>query len=272
MPKSKRLSRLLICITLLVAVNGCDQVDEQPTIVKEVSSEFGFGFVTLKSTSKPDSSFTVFVPLNYNEQTPSPAILFLHGAGQIGTDGEKQTQGGLADAVSKRYPSFPFITIFPQAIDGPWTSDSSDGKHAIAILDQVEQTFNIDRTRVYLTGYSMGGEGTWSLAAAHPNRFAALIPICPGANVAAIEQLKNIPCWCFQGDADSRDLVNATRKMLLEIKSAGGQPIYQEYPGVGHNCWDRAYNESDLFDWLLQHSRTQQVALNQQTIDHSKSE
>jgi len=125
----------------------------------------------------------------------------------------------------------------------------------MAILDEVRTQYTIDPQRIYLTGYSMGGEGTWSLAAKHSDLFAAIVPICPGSDLELVPKLAKIPCWCFQGDADDTSTVSRTRDMLLAIQRAGGQPQYHEYPGVGHNCWDLTYSNADLYEWLLQQKR-----------------
>jgi predicted peptidase len=109
----------------------------------------------------------------------------------------------------------------------------------------------VDTTRVYLTGISMGGEGTWSLAAAHPRRWAAIVSICGGGDPKNAPPIKDIPCWCFQGDAD-KGVVGQSRIMIKALGDAGGRPLYHEYPGVGHNCWDRAYATPDLYEWLLE--------------------
>lgn len=200
------------------------------------------------------SRFTVYVPKFYDANQPCPTILFLHGAGQTGRDGQAQLRTGLAQAIRSRATPFPFLTIFPQSQFGSWEADSVDGGRAIAILEQVERQYRVDTSRIYLTGYSMGGEGTWSLAAAHPRTFAAIIPICPGRKLADAPRLKEIPCWCFQGDADAPGTLADTRKMLLAIKAAGGNPIYHEYPGVGHNCWDMTYANGEIYEWLLSHA------------------
>jgi predicted peptidase len=201
------------------------------------------------------SKYVVFVPHDYTGNQPAPAILFLHGLGQSGDDGLIQAGRGLGDAIRSREQTFPFITIFPQSHERSWRADSEDGKAALEILDEVQKQFNIDPRRIYLTGYSMGGEGTWSLAAARTELFAAIVPICPGNDTTLVTKLKDTPCWCFQGDADAVDTVNLTRSMILAIQKAGGHPIYHEYPGVAHNCWDLTYANPDLYEWLLLHAR-----------------
>ncbi len=235
-------------VLLVTIASGCDSAKGFPASVQR-----GFVTRTYRDSRGNESKFVVFVPASYDPQVACPTILFLHGAGQTGRDGRAQVQGGLGEAIRSRTQAFPFITIFPQSHEGSWLADSADGRRAIAILEMVRKLYNVDEHRIYLTGYSMGGEGTWSLAAARPDLFAAIIPICPGSNPTAAPRLKDMPCWCFQGDADATDTLTSARKMMLAIKDAGGRPIYQEYPGVGHNCWDITYRNNDVFEWLLRH-------------------
>jgi predicted peptidase len=101
----------------------------------------------------------------------------------------------------------------------------------------------------------MGGEGTFSVAAASPERFAAIIPICGGISPSLAPRLKDIPCWCFVGDADAASTVTLNRLLMKAIKKAGGRPIYHEYPGVGHDCWDQTYDNPDVYEWLLLQKR-----------------
>jgi predicted peptidase len=211
------------------------------------------GFInhTYRDSKGSQSKYVVFIPHAYTRETASPAILFLHGMGQSGNDGLAQAGRGLGEAIRHREQTFPFITIFPQSHNKTWLADSEDGRRALAILGEVQRQYSVDPRRTYLTGYSMGGEGTWSLAAAHPGRFAAIVPLCPESDAALAPKLKNLPCWCFMGDADDLAGLNRTRRMLLAIQNAGGRPMYHEYPGIGHNCWDLTYANPDLYEWLL---------------------
>src|SRR5262249_22522163 len=132
---------------------------------------------------------------------------------------------------------------------------------AMSILKEVEKEFRTDAKRVYLTGLSMGGGGTWSFAAKYPERWAAMVPICgfikrqpttEDYNGIA-DKIKSIPCWCFHGDADNPGPVAQSRGMMKALWDIGAHPNYTEYPGVGHNSWDQAYATNDLYDWLLKH-------------------
>ncbi len=195
--------------------------------------------------------YVVFVPHGYDGAKALPVILFLHGSGQTGTDGRKQLTVGLGPAIKAREKDFPFLAVFPQARKGGWGAGAPDGRLALAILAEVEKAYAVDGERVYLTGVSMGGAGTWSLAAAHPRRFAAIVPVCASGDPRQAARLKDAPCWCFHGDADEVVKVKQSRDMIWAIRQAGGEPRYHEYPGVGHACWDRVYATPDLYEWLL---------------------
>ena len=197
-----------------------------------------------------ESKYAICVPDNYDAKIPLPVVLFLHGSGQVGTDNKKQLEIGLGPAIRKSGMPFPFIGVFPQSRDGSWLATSADGKRALAILGAVEREFVTDTGRVYLTGVSMGGEGVWSLAAAQPKRFAAIVPVCGGGDPKHAEALKGVPCWAFHGDADEVVPVQATRDLVRAITRAGGRAQYQEYRGVGHNCWDRVYAYAEMYRWL----------------------
>jgi len=197
-----------------------------------------------------ESKYAICVPENYDGKTPLPIVLFLHGSGQVGTDNNQQRDIGFGPALRTRGMPFACLGVFPQAREASWLAGSPDGKRAVAILEAVEREFPTDKKRVYLTGVSMGAEGVWSLAAAAPRRFAAIVPVCGGGDPNLAEALKTIPCWAFHGDADKIVPVQASRDLIQAITKAGGQPLYQEYRGLDHNCWDRAYAEVELYNWL----------------------
>jgi poly(3-hydroxybutyrate) depolymerase/thiol-disulfide isomerase/thioredoxin len=205
------------------------------------------------------AKYVVFVPGNYDGTTAFPAILFLHGAGKRGSDGRSHLKTGLAKAIRERNEDFPFLVVFPQARqDDDWTAGSPGGRRALAILAQVQAEYRMDRDRVALSGLSMGGAGTWSLASADPDRWSAIVPICHGGKTSVAARLKDVPCWCFHGDADRVIPVEQSREMVRAIQQAGGRPLYQELAGVDHDgCADRVYAMPELFEWLLLQKRAQ---------------
>jgi predicted peptidase len=205
-----------------------------------------------------DSKYVVFVPHDYSSKKAYPLILFLHGAGERGDDGQLPAMQGIANGGIKfknNEKTFPFVVVFPQCkVKGKWKAGGPDANRALAILDEVQKSYKIDDKRLYLTGLSMGGYGTWSLAAAHPDKWAAIAPICGGGDTSTAEKIKHIPCWCFHGDQDGAVKVKLSRDMIDALKKVGGNPRYTELPYVGHNSWDCAYVTPELYSWFLKQS------------------
>lgn len=219
------------------------------------SAETGFIDKVHKDADGKEAKYVVFIPQDYKGDKEYPVILFLHGAGETGTDGKKQAQTGLGNAIRKNEKNFGFITIFPQSQDRNWRAGSKDADRALKILEATMKEYKTDSKRVYLTGLSMGGYGTWSLAAAYPTKWAAIAPVCGGGDPKAAEKFKDLPCWCFHGDADKAVAVEKSREMIEALKKAGGKPEYTEYPGVAHNSWDKAYGTAELYTWFLKHKQ-----------------
>src|SRR5579885_1688406 len=216
-----------------------------------------------KDPDGKEAKYVLFVPRDYDAKGDKsyPLILFLHGAGETQGGQKQPVEVGIGPAIKKQEKTFPFITIFPQSQKRTWQAGSADADRALAILGEVQKEFRTDPKRVYLTGLSMGGFGTWSLAAKYPERWAAIAPICGGVGrgagadaVAAVAgKIKDVPCWCFHGDADPAVPVKMSRDLMKALWDAGGHPNYTEYPGVPHNSWDKAYATADLYEWLLKH-------------------
>jgi predicted peptidase len=230
-----------------------------------------------RSTTVDASTYTyqVFVPRRPTRYTRAPVILYLHGAGERGTDGQLQTMVGLGPVVKARAESFPAIVVFPQAPpDSAWSG--VPGRAAMQALEAALREFGGDPTRIYLTGLSMGGYGTWNLALEHAGRFAALVPVCGGLHAlhafpnirvtqvppddpdpytTAAVRLAAVPIWLFHGEADRTVPVEESRRMADALRRAGAPVRYTEYPGVGHNSWESAYNDPELWRWLFAQRR-----------------
>jgi predicted peptidase len=241
--------RIICCVLALSAVGNVR------------AAETGFLQKTLKCRDGQTVKYSIFVPHDYSPDRPPPVVLFLHGAGQAGIDGQRQTMVGLGKAVRAREKSFPAIVVFPQAqkrerdILSTWSVDRPEGARALEILDAVQRDYRTDLNRVYLTGVSMGGYGTWALAARCPEKWAAIVPICGGGDRESVAAFKQVPCWCFHGADDPAVRVANSRLMIEALKKAGGDPKYTEYGGVQHNCWDMAYSSDDLWNWLWDQRR-----------------
>ena len=223
-----------------------------PSLARADGPKTGLLDRTITDADGKEAKYVLFVPHDYKGDKPYPLVLFLHGAGETGNDGKKQTYVGLGPVTRMQEKSFPFFVVFPQSQDRTWAAESKDGLRALDILAAVQREYKIDDKRLYLTGLSMGGFGTWSLATKYPDRWAAIVPVCGGGDPAKAESIKDIPCWCFHGDADTAVPVERSRQMIEALKGAGGKPKYTEYAGIGHNSWEMAYNTPELYDWLLQ--------------------
>ncbi len=214
--------------------------------------ETGFLDRVYKDADGNEAKYVLFVPQGYKGDKLYPTILFLHGSGETKGGAKMPVEVGIGPAIKTQEKTFPFIVVIPQSQNRTWGADSADGKRALAILAEVEKAYKVDPKRTYLTGLSMGGYGTWSFAVKYPDKWAAIVPICGGGNPKQADKIKDIPCWCFHGDADKAVNVKGSRDMIEAIKAAGGKPKYTEYPGVGHNSWDKAYATKELYDWLLE--------------------
>jgi predicted peptidase len=225
--------------------------------------------------------YQVYVPVDYTPQQTYPVLLFLHGVGERGDDGLLQTQVGLGAAIRQARDRFPLLVVFPQARQETWWA----GDMAALALQALEQTvaeFHGDPHRLYLSGVSMGGYGTWAVAARAGGRFAALVPVCgwvtlpradlpaaqhaalladnpfvqaPDPYTAAAARIGQTPVWLFHGAADPLVSVEESRRMVTALHAWGTEVRYTEYAGVGHTAWDQAYAEPELVPWLLAHRR-----------------
>jgi poly(3-hydroxybutyrate) depolymerase len=224
-----------------------------PTPTASDSNQPGFHVRTLR-TDQGERRYTVYVPEGYDGTKTFPVVLFLHGAGERGDDGITPAQVGLGPAILNRPGGIPAIVVFPQARQ-TWSAESADGVAALKALDEVMRDYKVDPRRVILTGLSMGGRGSWDIGTAHPERFAAVVPICGPGDPDAADRLKGLPIWTFCGDADRDETVLNLRTMVEGLRRAGNPARLTEYRGVGHNSWDRAYNNPELIDWMLAQSK-----------------
>lgn len=195
--------------------------------------------------------YAVYVPDSYDPAVPSPAILFLHGRGEEGTDGWSQVAVGLGPAVMLEPRRWPFLIVFPQKPRdrAGWLEY---GPLALGALDRAREEWSVDPSRVYLTGVSMGGFGTWTLPPRHPGLFAALAPVCGGGDPEEAPDLVDVPIWAFHGSDDRVVPLRHSQRMVQAVRAAGGDPRLTVYPGVGHASWEPAYRTRALPEWLLE--------------------
>ncbi|MFI8718361.1 prolyl oligopeptidase family serine peptidase [Stenotrophomonas sp. NPDC077464] len=223
------------------------------------------------------SRYQVFVPRDAAARRGAlPVVLFLHGSGERGSDGERQTTAGLGPHLRDHARDFPALVVLPQApSDQEWAGVNT--RIALAALDATLVEFGADPARQYLTGMSMGGYGSWNIALAHPTRFAAIVPVCgavlapravratlfveavadeadPYAAMAA--RLKATPIWMFHGALDDVVLPDDDRRLKAAFDRAGATDVrYTEYPRGNHNAWDATYADAAMWEWLFAQKR-----------------
>ncbi|MGN6420885.1 MAG: alpha/beta hydrolase-fold protein [Pseudobacter sp.] len=247
-----RLGILLLTVFILI----CDAVAQQPgTFIKK---QFVLGGDTLP--------YRLLYPLDYNSDKKYPLVLFLHGAGSWGSDNEKPLKSlpaiFLDSANRRKYPCFilvpqctkeePWVRFpdFPKSVATPDTPTTST-KLTLKLIAALKKDFPIRQNKIYITGLSLGGEGTFDFLSRAPRLFAAAIPICGIADTARAKTYQKVRLWAFHGDEDKVNDVKYTRMIIASLKKAGGKPKYTEYKGVKHNSWINAYAEPTLLDWLF---------------------
>lgn len=218
--------------------------------------------------------YQVFVPARHNAGPP-PLVLFLHGSGERGDDGQLPTEAGLGPWIKQHRDSFPALAVFPQVPEGEeWRGRNA--RMALAALDASIQEFGADPQRIYLTGMSMGGYGTWELALTRPQQFAALLPICgalraprPERPSLVVDQVANdadpyqatasrlhgVPVWMFHGALDGLVSTHDDREIEKASQRLGAGFRYTEYPDTEHNAWDPTYRNPAVWEWMFSQRR-----------------
>jgi predicted peptidase len=218
--------------------------------------------------------YQVYLPAAYYQHRQRwPVILFLHGAGERGSDGLLQTQVGLPASIRKQVARWPAVVVIPQCPAEQYWTMPAMMQLAMTSLERTTREFRTDADRLYLTGLSMGGYGSWKLAATYPGKFAAVVPICGGAVLPAVLKAndqpdpgiyaalagsigQSAPVWAFHGEADPVVPVQESRRLVKALRAAGGQVQYTEYPGVGHDSWTATYDNPALPAWLFAQRRS----------------
>lgn len=199
-----------------------------------------------------------------------PLVIFLHGAGERGNDNEVQLVHGVKEfAKPEARQKYPCYLVAPQCPTGkqwvqvPWNAEKHDmppvpSQPALlltGLLDQLLETLPIDPDRVYITGLSMGGYGTWDLLSRQPERFAAAVPVCGGGDEKKAAKMKDVPIWAFHGAKDNAVPVSRSRNMVEAVNKAGGAVRYTEYPDVAHDSWNACYADPDMMAWMFRQVR-----------------
>lgn len=242
-----RLTFLVVCI-MIVTGNSLGRA-ESPTPGRQVEQ-------SLQISDDQAVPYLLYLPEDYDPSKKSwPLMLFLHGRGESDGPLSLVTKWGPPRMLA-RGDQMPYIVVSPQCpVADRWEEDGPQA-NLIRLLDHMADKYRVDADRVYLTGLSLGGHGSWRLAADHPERFAAVAPICGEGNPAHAERLKQLPIWAFHGDQDTAVPVSASIEMAEAIRKAGGDKIRLTIlEHVGHNSWSAAYATPELYQWFDDHQR-----------------
>lgn len=224
---------ILMCLPMTSALNPQEQTEQKMEVQVTVSMRY-----------------LLALPEGYEEKEKWPLVLFLHGAGERGDDLEKVKIHGPPKLIANG-KKFPFITVSPQCPANRWW----DAGQLNRLVTHIEENHKVDPERIYVTGLSMGGFGTFALAAYAPERWAAIAPVCGGGDTIAARRTNHIATWVFHGardtvvpEARSKEMVEALRKRGCDVK-------YTVYPEAGHDSWTKTYDNPEFYEWLLSQKR-----------------
>ena len=239
-------STALGMLMITFGVSGCSSTHEWTVTPGQHPETF-----EKQITKTVHYKFLLYVPKVFGaEDKKWPLLIFLHGSGESGEDLQKVKVHGPPMMVEKD-PNFPFIVVSPQNPVGvAWNVEALN-----ALLDEVLARLPIDEDRVYLTGLSRGGAGTWDFACAYPQRFAAIAPVCGRGYPDAACRLKNVPVWAFHGAKDDIVPVVESQRMVDQLKQCGGDVKLTIYPNANHDAWTETYANPELYTWFLAHRR-----------------
>jgi len=232
---------------------------------KEQSQIHSFEKVVFINGSNEELPYRLMYPADYKATRKYPLVLFLHGAGSQGDDNEAHLsevpQVLLNAAISEKYACFVLAPQCPKNDAWAWfpqyplcstTKDpSKSSRLTLELIDSLIGKLQIDQRRIYVTGLSLGGEGTFDIVTRRPHFFAAAVPVCGIADTSKADLMKNTPLWIFHGDSDNINPVDYSRNMVKALKNKGISPIYTEYKGVKHDSWTNAYQEPELLNWMF---------------------
>jgi predicted peptidase len=244
----------VLLFILLLGLSACSTINNS-TAMKPGQTAQKFH---LERKQVLTADYLLFLPQGYDSSSDQrwPLILFLHGAGERGTNLWLVAKHG-PPKIDTAQTNFPFIVVSPQCPEGKiWSNDL-----LLALLDDVEKKYAVDPHRIYLTGLSMGGFGTWSLGLSHPEKFAAIAPMCGGGELitpllADKAKLTTLPVWAFHGAKDPVVPVEESERMVALLKKHGVTEVkFTVYPEAQHDCWTETYANPELFEWFLKHSR-----------------
>lgn len=202
-----------------------------------------------------DFGFLLHLPEGYEDDEKSyPLLIFLHGAGERGDNLDMVAVHG-PPMLARRGANPGFIIVSPQCDFDEWWTDKDNIYQLNKLYDHILKTYRVDESRIYLTGLSMGGFGSWKWANESPEKFAAVVPICGGGDSTNVVGLTILPIWAFHGAQDMVVPVEKSKEMVEAIEKAGGNVKLTIYPESKHDSWTETYANPDLYKWFLKYSR-----------------
>ena len=208
-------------------------------------------YFNAKTDKGLDLQYALYLPNDYPDTGEMyPLILFLHGAGERGDNLDLVKIHGIPKLIDDGN-SFPFIIIAPQCPDEGYWDRPEYVRSLISLIKEIMKAYAVDKTRIYGTGLSMGGLGTLAIAIKEPGLFAAIIPVCGGADLNKIVRINQLPIWLFHGDADSVIPVENSLSIYDALKPINQHVFLTIYKGVGHDSWTETYENEAVYEWLL---------------------
>ncbi|MCS7053007.1 MAG: dienelactone hydrolase family protein [Ignavibacterium sp.] len=237
--------KIILLLILILQIKSYSQEEMNKLLHKNFNK---------KELIKVDLNYLLYLPEDYKlSDKKYPLVIFLHGSGERGDDLEKVKKHGIPKLIEDG-KKFPFILIAPQCPSGKrWT-------HLLLelslLIEEIQKNYLVDEKKIYLTGLSMGGQGTWALAFYNPQKFAAIAPICGWTDTFEACNLKDLPIWIFHGAKDEVISIEYSQKIYEAIKNCGSNKIkITIYPDLAHDSWTRTYNNPEFYNWLLSISK-----------------
>ena len=250
---------LFVCSAAVFLCLACSSLRAQPPAALTSAECF-------KNSAGEKLLYRLYRPAEVAANRKLPLVLFLHGAGERGTNNVSQLKHGIEALIRHgQQTGDPAILLIPQCptdkkwVDAPWNAPSHTMpsepspplRLALELVRATRASLPVNPSRVYVTGISMGGYGTWDAVQREPRLFAAALPICGGGDTAQAPAIKRVPIWTFHGDKDGAVPVSRSRDMVSALRACGGNVQYREYPGAGHDVWTRTYSDSEVLTWFF---------------------